>query len=658
MPSAQLSLAEDDVVRLTLEFLHNRGLHISQLSLERETGLVNGAYSDDVLFLRQLILDGQWEDVLEFIQPLGALQSFDMKKFRYIILRHKFIELICIKSETAALTGMTTSTTMDSAVDEMVALLAEIEKICPTKQDHINLCLLLTLPRLSDHLNFKDWNPSNARVTCFREVYPLVEKFLPNSQDKKGNILGAAKNDRLVQLVIKGVLYESCVKYCQIKATGSSESAGSELTFSSLLDNCPGLNESDLSLLSWLQSIPPDTFSVPFEQKNLNVDIVRLDKPSLETSWTEHMLITPIKPKIFPHSAMPFTRPRSASDMMSRSLIPGVEFGAPNSASAALRSKAALGGGLGGVGADNMMTRSSFASFHLTGMKNSKLMTTSVDKLFENDSDVFLSSSYHHDFNNGGGGGGLPSISELNTRPDPCPPSPLNSSPDHIRGKESSPASSCATARSSRRDSLSEKNMSTATTVVLTDVLPLDNLPPSLDPSNYEQGNLPPSLDPSNYDQGDLLKEFQRSKSRMQRSTTNGGGGGMMMESTSSRIMEDSIRSNSSSGNKSIPNTHSNSSPAPAANTVIVKSAADPHQIQQVPKTNGFAANNGDSSYDVVKVSQPNKTELKIATGKINHNTLSVFYLYGNIRNSGIFAFFNWIKPKEVTGGDIPQYLD
>lgn len=82
MPSAQLSLAEEDVVRLTLEFLHNRGLHISQLSLERETGLVNGAYSDDVLFLRQLILDGQWEDVLEFIQPLGALAAFDMKKFR------------------------------------------------------------------------------------------------------------------------------------------------------------------------------------------------------------------------------------------------------------------------------------------------------------------------------------------------------------------------------------------------------------------------------------------------------------------------------------------------------------------------------------------------------------------------------------------------
>lgn len=46
------------------------------------------------------------------------------------------------------------------------------------------------------------------------------------------------------------------------------------------------------------------------------------------------------------------------------------------------------------------MSRSSFASFHLTGIKPSsgKLMTSSVDRLFENDSDVFISSNYN-DFN-------------------------------------------------------------------------------------------------------------------------------------------------------------------------------------------------------------------------------------------------------------------
>lgn len=43
------------------------------------------------------------------------------------------------------------------------------------------------------------------------------------------------------------------------------------------------------------------------------------------------------------------------------------------------------------------MSRSSFASFHLTGIKPSsgKMMQSSVDRLFESDGDVFLSSNFN-----------------------------------------------------------------------------------------------------------------------------------------------------------------------------------------------------------------------------------------------------------------------
>ena len=76
MPSAHLTLKEEDVIKLGQEFLQNRDLHISQLCLERETGIINGCHSDDALFLRQLILDGQWDDVLEFVQPLEVLYQY------------------------------------------------------------------------------------------------------------------------------------------------------------------------------------------------------------------------------------------------------------------------------------------------------------------------------------------------------------------------------------------------------------------------------------------------------------------------------------------------------------------------------------------------------------------------------------------------------
>ena len=54
-----LLLKEEDVIKLACEFLQNRDMHISQVTLERESGVINGNYSDDLLFLRQLILDGQ-----------------------------------------------------------------------------------------------------------------------------------------------------------------------------------------------------------------------------------------------------------------------------------------------------------------------------------------------------------------------------------------------------------------------------------------------------------------------------------------------------------------------------------------------------------------------------------------------------------------------
>ena len=120
----------------------------AQLTLERETGVINGCYSDDLLFLRQLVLDGQWEDTIEFIQPLASLPSFDAKRFTFTVLRAKFVELLCIKSEAPIAAP-------DAAVDTVVDVLKEIETVAPTKEHYSNLCLLLTMNKLSDHPDYR-----------------------------------------------------------------------------------------------------------------------------------------------------------------------------------------------------------------------------------------------------------------------------------------------------------------------------------------------------------------------------------------------------------------------------------------------------------------------------------------------------------------------
>ncbi|MCL4121455.1 UNVERIFIED_CONTAM: hypothetical protein GTU68_004422 [Idotea baltica] len=223
-----------------------------------------------------------------------------------------------------------------------------------------------------------------------------------------------ARNDRLLQLIIKGLLYESCVDFCQNQATGEDNSpSDATLKFPSLLAST-SFSDSDLSLLSWLQSIPPDTFGCPFEQKTLNVDIERLEKPSLEASWTEHLLVTPIKPKTFPHSAMPYNRLR-ATDIMSRSLNPNLD-GLPFGLGANRNSMAISTGDV------NLMSKS-IASFHLTGKKT---MNTSVDRLFDTEN-VFTSSSY----------GELAPISEKGSTPKNPPIRNRSKSPDKRQSTDS-----------------------------------------------------------------------------------------------------------------------------------------------------------------------------------------------------------------------------
>lgn len=326
MPSpVNVTVKETEVVKLVLDFLHTRELYLSMRSLERESGIVNGLFSEDALFLRQLILDGQWDDVLEFIQPLQSIESFDSKAFQYLILKHKFLEMLCMKSEDFQ------HLQVEFSSEEVVSCLSELEPYCPSKEEYSGYCLLLTLPRLTDHQMYKDWSPSSARVQCFQSVYPLVCRFLPVDKVLAENE-STASNDRLVQLILKGLLFENCVEYCQQKAI-NRDAKSSQIVLRNMMTGTP-TDDADLSLLSWLQSLPFDTFATPFEQRSLQISVSKIIKPS--TSFSEQIM-TPMTPtpgsktRMYP-SPSPSTptlyrgRPFSSSSRaLSQSLTPNLE---------------------------------------------------------------------------------------------------------------------------------------------------------------------------------------------------------------------------------------------------------------------------------------------------------------------------------------------
>ncbi|VDP36915.1 unnamed protein product [Soboliphyme baturini] len=153
-------------------------------------------------------------------------------------------------------------------------------------------------------------------MECFQAIYPLVHAFMPVESHKQ--FLKAAHNDRLVQLLLKGLLYETAVEFCQTRAF--SEKALGDIKVDSVLDGYP-LDNVDASLLAWLEQLSAPVFKVPFEQKNLNVQLAPLKRPELQAHWTQQILLSPIVPQKFPFTAVPLNRIKSA-EKMSRSLIP------------------------------------------------------------------------------------------------------------------------------------------------------------------------------------------------------------------------------------------------------------------------------------------------------------------------------------------------
>ncbi|KAJ6658380.1 hypothetical protein lerEdw1_020084 [Lerista edwardsae] len=349
-----VNVKEAEIVKLILDFLNARKLHISMLALEKESGVINGLFSDDMLFLRQLILDGQWDEVLQFIQPLECMDKFDKKRFRYIILKQKFLEALCVNN---AMSAEDEPQHLEFTMQEAVQCLHALEEYCPSKEDYSKLCLLLTLPRLTNHAEFKDWNPSTARVHCFEEVCIMVAEFIP--ADRKLSEAGfKASNNRLFQLVMKGLLYECCVEFCQSKATGEEITESEVLLGIDLLCG-NGCDDLDLSLLSWLQNLPSTVFSCAFEQKMLNIHVDKLLKPT-KAAYAD--LLTPLISKLSPYPSSPMRRPQSADAYMTRSLNPaldGLTCGLTNHDKR-----------ITDLGTKTSPMSHSFANFHYPGVQN------------------------------------------------------------------------------------------------------------------------------------------------------------------------------------------------------------------------------------------------------------------------------------------------
>ena len=121
----QAHLEESSVLQIILGYLEERGYISTMRCLEKETGISNSPSDDDLSYVRELVLDGRFEDVLRFLQPIIQSSSiiFQLK-------RQQFLERLS--------QGDSSTTSLSSAVVGIVQELRDLKSLCD-KEEFNNL---------------------------------------------------------------------------------------------------------------------------------------------------------------------------------------------------------------------------------------------------------------------------------------------------------------------------------------------------------------------------------------------------------------------------------------------------------------------------------------------------------------------------------------
>eukprot|EP00938_MAST-03A_sp_MAST-3A-sp1_P002027 g2027.t1 len=164
----QAHLEESTVLQLILSYLEERGYISSMISLEKETGISNFPSTDDDLsYVRELVLDGRFEDVLRFLEPI--VQSSSVK---FQLKRQQFLERLQQGDSSSS-----SSSSLSSAVVGIVQELRDLKSLCD-KEEFNNLWYMLTLENIQDHPDMKTWTIEKGRLECFRAVRSEMEDAL------------------------------------------------------------------------------------------------------------------------------------------------------------------------------------------------------------------------------------------------------------------------------------------------------------------------------------------------------------------------------------------------------------------------------------------------------------------------------------------------
>ena len=216
-------LQEKELLELVRHFLEEEGLVEAMRCVEKASQ--SSQKGQELVFLRELVLNGQWNDVIKYLSPLKTLNGY--LACCYQLYKQEYLELLTSKEK------------IDDLEAKLCKMLTRLKSITSCEEEFSSLLFLLTVPDPTIHC--EKWTRMGGRLALFHHISDFLTCHLVTPTLKRNQ-----RKHRLAQLVTKGLLYERCETVC---------SARHGIT----------LPEDDrlLNLYEWIEQQPASSFMSP-----------------------------------------------------------------------------------------------------------------------------------------------------------------------------------------------------------------------------------------------------------------------------------------------------------------------------------------------------------------------------------------------------------
>ena len=190
------TIKKSDIILFIMDFLYNEHLDKALISLEQETNISLFNYPKEFLVLRNLILEGNWNESEEIINSINQnnLNNFPYRKAIFELKKQQFLEAVESEPNQSSNGG---------DVENLVAQLKYLQTLCPPDEFKKILQCLSQTPSITDQEEYKNWSPITGRLMCFDKIRNYLKFIYPI----RGNEIKIENN--LMINVLKAVYFLS-----------------------------------------------------------------------------------------------------------------------------------------------------------------------------------------------------------------------------------------------------------------------------------------------------------------------------------------------------------------------------------------------------------------------------------------------------------------